>query len=125
MLPAGFACGLETPPRGALDMLLPAMSVMLAQRLYVEIELYRERAHVVVLPPPCPQHVQPIDFSHAGELIDRALADSRTVLDGLGASPSPTERLRPHSHETREPFGAQSRSEVLTVPKPTAVRESR
>ena len=32
VLPAGFACGLEAPPRGALDMLLHAMSVMLAQR---------------------------------------------------------------------------------------------
>jgi hypothetical protein len=33
--------------------------------------------------PPCPQRVQPIDFSHAGELIDEALADSRTFLDWL------------------------------------------
>jgi NTE family protein len=70
-------------------MLLHAMSVVLAQRLYVEIELYSARARLVVLPPPCPQHVQPIDFSHAGELIDRARADSRAFLDGLDANPSP------------------------------------
>jgi NTE family protein len=121
VLPAGFACGLEAPPRGALDMLLHAMSVMLAQRLYLEIELYRDLAHVVVLPPPCPQHVQPIDFSHGGELIDRALAESRTFLGRAEAVPmpgprsGPAERLRPHSHKTREPSGAQSRSDSLKV----------
>jgi NTE family protein len=118
VLPAGFACDLDTPPRAALNMLLHAMSVMLAQRLYVEIELYREQARIVVLPPPCPQHVQPIDFSHAGELIDRALAESGRFLDSLEADPSPAartrpaKRLRPHSDRdrTRKPSGAQSRS---------------
>jgi hypothetical protein len=90
-------------------MLLHAMSVMLAQRLYVEIELYREHARVVVLPAPCPQPVQPIDFEHGGELIDRALAESRMFLERVDAIPlpglrsSPAERLRPHSHTPREP----------------------
>jgi NTE family protein len=104
VLPTGFSCDLDTPPRGALDMLLHAMSLMLAQRLHVEIELYRERARLVVLPPPCPHHVQPIDFSRAGELIERARGDSRTFLDRLEADPnseaatSQAERLMPHSH---------------------------
>lgn len=131
VLPTGFACDLDAPPRGALDMLLLAMSVMLAQRLRVEIELYRERAHVVVLPPLCPQHVQPIDFSHAGELIDRALAESRTFLDGLDAdsSPdartSPAKRLQPHSDRTRSSSGARSPHYVSRSPKPQATRKSR
>ena len=130
VLPAGFACDLDAPPRGALDILLHAMSVMLAQRLYVDIELYRGRARVVVLPPPCPQRVQPIDFSHAGELIHRALADSRTFLDGLDANPSPdartspAKRLRAHSDRPREPLAARSRSRPVKSRKPPAVRKS-
>jgi hypothetical protein len=69
---------------------------------------------MVVLPPPCPQHVQPIDFSHAGELIDRARAESRTFLDSLHGDPSleartsPAKRLRAHSDRIREPLAAPS-----------------
>jgi NTE family protein len=131
VLPAGFACDLDVPPRGALDMLLHAMSVILAQRLYVEIELYRARARLIVLPPPCPQHVQPIDFSHAAELIDRALAESRTFLDGLDADPSPdnatsqAKRLQPHSDRTREPIGVPSPRRLAHSRRPTATRKSK
>lgn len=133
VLPAGFACDLDEPPRGALDMLLHAMSVILAQRLYVEIELYRAQARVVVLPPPCPQHVQPIDFSHASELIDRALAESRAFLDALDVDPSPdaatrqAKRLQPHSDRSRGSPAAQRRKRgPVTEPirSPTSRRGS-
>jgi NTE family protein len=113
VLPTGFSCDLDAPPRAALNMLVHAMSVMLAQRLYVEIELYRERARVIVLPPPCPQHVQPIDFSHAGELIDRALAESRTCNPTRTARArrlARTRRLtsrRPENHSQRRDQGRQ------------------
>jgi len=104
VLPTGYACALHAPPRGALAMLLHAMSLLIQQRLHLEIELYRDRAKLVVLPPPCPQEIQPIDFSHAAQLIDRALADSRQFLDCLEqegsamASSAPAERLLPHTH---------------------------
>ncbi|MCW3062970.1 MAG: patatin [Solirubrobacterales bacterium] len=130
VLPAGFACDRDTPPRGALAMLLHAMSVMLAQRLLVDIELYRERARLVVLPIPCPQHVLPIDFSHAAELVDCALAESRSFLDSLEANPlpgaptSPAKRLEPHSHRSRKPSGAQSPSHVAKSRKPPATRKT-
>jgi NTE family protein len=114
VLPAGFACDLDEPPHGALDMLLHAMSLMLAQRLRVEIELYRKRVRLVVLPPPCPHDVRPIDFSHATELIDGALAASRMFLDDLEANPSPdartrpANRLEPHLHRrARKPPAAR------------------
>jgi NTE family protein len=131
VLPTGFSCDLDAPPRAALNMLLHAMSVMLAQRLYVEIELYRERARVIVLPPPCPQHVQPIDFSHAGELMDRALAESRTFLDGLEADSSPdartrpARRLQPHSDRPRKTSRAHSPADVSKARKPQPTKRSR
>jgi len=104
VLPTGYACTLHEPPRGALAMLLHAMSLLIQQRLHLEIELYHDRAKLVVLPPPCPQEIQPIDFAHAGQLIESALADSRTFLDWLEhedsaeASVAPAERLVPHTH---------------------------
>jgi NTE family protein len=104
VLAAGFACDLTEPPHGPLDMLLHAMSVMLAQRLRIEIVLYRKHVRLVVLPPPCPHDIRPIDFSHADELIEGALTASRTFLEGLDANPSPSartspaKRLEPHAH---------------------------
>jgi NTE family protein len=102
VLPTGFACDLEAPPRGALAMLLHAFTILTQQRLHLEIELYRDLAHLVVLPPPCPQPVPPIDFSHSAELIEQARRDGRAFLDSLErsarASTEPAERLVPHTH---------------------------
>ncbi len=105
VLPTGYACALHEPPRSALAMLLHAMSLLMQQRLHLEIELYRDRARLIVLPPPCPQDIQPIDFAHADQLIGRALADSRRLLDSLEhngsarRAASPAERLVPHRHD--------------------------
>ena len=102
VLPTGIACDVTSPPRGALAMLLHAVTIITQQRLHLEIELYRERARLVVLPPPCPQPVQPIDFSHAAELIEQSLEDGRLFLDSLDGSTRGTarhaKRLLPHTH---------------------------
>jgi NTE family protein len=102
VLPTGIACDLTAAPRGALAMLLHALTILTQQRLHLEIELYRERAQLVVLPPPCPQRVQPIDFSHGAELIEQALQDGRAFLDSLDGSArdstGPAKRLLPHTH---------------------------
>jgi NTE family protein len=104
VLPTGFACALTAHPRGALAMLLHAESLLIQQRLHVEIELYRDRADLVVLPPPCPQPIQPIDFAHADELIERSLSESRTYLnwieqtDTMDAATAPADRLVAYAH---------------------------
>jgi NTE family protein len=102
VLPTGIACDLTTAPRSAPAMLRHALVVLTQQRLYLEIELYRNRAHLVVLPPPCPQPVQPIDFSHGAELIKHALRDGRAFLDSIEGtardSTEPAKRLLPHGH---------------------------
>ena len=120
ILPTGYACALHHAPRGALAMLLHAMSLLIQQRLRLEIELYRDQAKLVVLPPPCPQEVQPIDFSRADQLIARALGDSRAFLDWLdehrgssAASALPAERLLPHAHGL-ESSAARTRSNRMT-----------
>jgi NTE family protein len=120
VLPTGHACALHDAPRGALAMLLHAMSLLIQQRLHLEIELYRNQAKLIVLPPPCPQEVQPIDFSHADRLIARALGDSRAFLDWLdehrevlAASALPAQRLLPHAHRL-ESSAARTRSDQMT-----------
>ena len=85
VLPTGNACDLPDPPRGAVAMLLHAMSLLVMRRLLIEVEMLRDRAELIVLPPPCPLTIAPIDFSHADELIRRGYEDAGEYLNELEA----------------------------------------
>ena len=85
VLPTGNACALDEPPRGALAMALHALSLLTQRRLIDDIETHKHSAKLIVLPPPCPLSIQPIDFAHAGLLIELAYADACEFLDGGGA----------------------------------------
>ena len=101
VLPTGHACALETPPRSALGMALHALSLLTHSRLIADIELHRHDAKLIVMPPPCPLAVAPIDFAHAAKLIERSAHDSRAFLQDGGAN-SPPIRMRMHRHATAE-----------------------
>ena len=101
VLPTGNACDLPEPPRGAVAMLLHAMSLLVMRRLLVDVEMLRDRAELIVLPPPCPLTIAPIDFSHADELIRRGYEDSRDYLDAVEAGDAPvplTMAMHAHRH---------------------------
>ena len=83
VLPTGTACDLEEPPRGALGMLLHSMSLLVMGRLQVEVELLRDRAVLIVLPPPCPLSGFADRLSRSEELIRRGLEGSRDHLARL------------------------------------------
>jgi NTE family protein len=103
VLPTGNACDLPEPPRGAVAMLLHAMSLLVMRRLLVEVEMLRDRAELIVLPPPCPLTIAPIDFSHADELIRRGYEDSSEYLDAVAAGHAPVPlTMAMHAHR-REP----------------------
>ena len=97
VLPSGHSCALEQPPSSALGMALHALTLLTQSRLIADVELHRDNAKLVVLPPPCPLGIQPIDFGHADELIERSLADARAFLDRGGAE-RPTIRMHMHRH---------------------------
>src|SRR4051794_5183611 len=63
VLPTGYACDLEEPPRSALAMLVHATSVLTHHRMHADVRALREVCDLVVLPPPCPLSVAPFDFS--------------------------------------------------------------
>jgi NTE family protein len=110
VLPSGHACALEQPPASALGMALHALTLLTHSRLIADIELHRDRAKLVVLPPPCPLGIQPTDFAHADELIERSLADARAFLDTGGAERPPI-RMHIHRHGTPRP-GKKRRAAV-------------
>jgi NTE family protein len=106
VLPSGAPCELKEAPRGALPMLLYATGLLIGHRLQAELALVSPAVDVVVLPLPCPLHVQPTDFSHADELIDRGRRDARSYLRAREVGP---ERLRRRRAVPRRPAkGARS-----------------
>ncbi|HKY78190.1 MAG TPA: patatin-like phospholipase family protein, partial [Acidimicrobiia bacterium] len=99
ILPAGVACALDRPPRGALASALHALSVLIEQRLILEVTYLADRAELHVLPPLCPLGVASFDFRHAAELIDRARRASRAWLAAEGTGQARPERfLSLHRH---------------------------
>jgi NTE family protein len=83
VLPTGRTGELDAPPRGALGMVLHGINLLVHRRLTDDIVRYGREVELIVLPPPLPVEVQPIDFGQARSLIDRALAVSRKFLDEL------------------------------------------
>jgi NTE family protein len=78
---------------------LHAISLLTHRRLLDDIERHRADAHLIVMPPPCPLNIQPIDFAHADELIDVALLDARQFLDSGGEAREPI-RMHMHRHSS-------------------------
>jgi NTE family protein len=97
VLPTGHACALREPPRGALALALHAISLLTQRRLIEDIQRHEDDARLVVLPPPCPLGIQPIDFGRAEELMSRALGDAREFLEEAGERRPPI-RMRMHRH---------------------------
>jgi NTE family protein len=105
VLPTGTSCERPEAPHGAVAMLLHAMSLLVMRRLLLEIEALSDRAELIVLPPPCPQAITPIDFSHTDELIRRGYESTREYLDGVGAPLTPRSVGVPEA-ELGEPVSA-------------------
>jgi hypothetical protein len=97
--------------QGALALALHAISLLAQRRLIDDVEQHRKNAQLVVLPPPCPLHTQPIDFNHAHERIDRALTDARKFLDG-GGEERPPIRMRVRRHGSATTDLAQERDKA-------------
>jgi NTE family protein len=99
VLPCGYACALATPPKGALAVALQGLSLMVQNRLRLDVDHYSTRTDLHVVPTLCPLHVSPTDFSQARRLI--AEADSST-MEWL-ADPTVGQRPGLHEHPPADP----------------------
>ena len=108
VLPAGVACALPRPPRSALGTAVHALTLLIEQRLALDVAAFHERVDLVVLPPLCPLAVSSADFRHADRLIDRAhVATGRWLDAGNHRLPHPERFLSLHHHD-RRPVGADA-----------------
>lgn len=103
VLPAGVACALKAPPRSALSTALHAISLLIEQRLVLDVAAYHDEVELIVLPPLCPLAVSSADFSHADELIGRARRATHGWLDDGGdRRPHPERFLSLHTHRAHQ-----------------------
>jgi len=80
VLPTGYACALERPPRSALEMGIHAVTLAIQQRLIADVAALQGSMDLRVAPPLCPLAVSPIDFTHTALLIERARDATATWL---------------------------------------------
>jgi len=99
VLPTGYACALEFPPAGAVANALHALTLLIARQLLSELEGLDQRIDYFVLPPLCPLHGSPYDFSQTNQLIARAMESTSAWLDEGGLErPRVHEQLGLHKH---------------------------
>jgi NTE family protein len=99
VLPTGFACALESPPRGAIANALHALTLLIASQLVADLKALPSGVEYRVVPSLCPSATSPFDFTRAAELIERA--EQQTIswirADGLNDRTIPMS-LAPHTH---------------------------
>lgn len=99
VVPAGFACDLSEPPSTPLDAAAHAITLLLEQRLVIEVAHFADEVEIIVAPPLCPLSVNAVDFGHAGELIDRFHANTHAWLEaGNDRLPHQARFLALHHH---------------------------
>jgi NTE family protein len=99
VLPTGYACALEEAPSSPLGSALQALTLLIEQRLILEVAHFAADVDIRVLPPLCPLSVSAVDFRHGALLVDRARAATERWLDEGGPRLSHPERfLSLHGH---------------------------
>jgi len=79
-------------------MALHALTLAINQRLAVDVARFEEDVDVRVIPPLCPTRINPADFSHSAELIDRSHAITRKWLAARHPVTGQAALLEPHRH---------------------------
>jgi len=97
VLPTGYACALDEPPRSALAMVVHAFTLATQRRLIDDVRRLQNEIDLRVAPPLCPVSVSPVDFSRSAELVDRARRATRSWLDADRAADQARDLL-PHRH---------------------------
>ncbi len=99
VLPTGFGCALDMPPRSTIGTALHAITLMIARQLVSDLDSIAGAAEIITVPPLCPLNCSPYDFSQSEELIKRAAESTEKWLATNGLEPGAIPRaLRAHHH---------------------------
>lgn len=96
VLPTGYSCAMPESPKGALAMAMHAFTLAINQRLAIDVARFEQTADVRVVPPLCPVHNSPIDFSRSAMLIERSHQSTRRWLSTRRRVTGQADLLEPH-----------------------------
>jgi NTE family protein len=109
VLPTGYACALDRAPTTAVASALHALTLLIEQRLILDVATYAPVADIRVIPPLCPLNVASIDFRYGALLVERARTSATRWLDHDGPSRAHPERfLSLHHHHLTPPTSCPS-----------------
>lgn len=100
IIPTGFACAGNEPPKGAVANVLHALTLLIARQMTSELETIDPEIEYYVVPPLCPLLGSPYDFSRTAEHIQRAIDQTGTWIaqGGLHKREKIPGEMRPHNH---------------------------
>lgn len=99
VLPTGYACAMNQPPRSAVGRMLHAITLLVARQLRQELEHIPEGVRIRMAPTLCPLAISPHDFSASTELINRSCESTRRWLAAGGLKRQANAReLATHHH---------------------------
>lgn len=109
VLPTGYSCALEAPPKGAIAVALQSFNILIMRQLIGALQRFRQQAEILIVPPPCPLAASPYDFGAAAELIERAATETELWLDGgVEVVDGVPHQLPPHTHRSgADPYGSR------------------
>ena len=81
VFPTGYTCDRREVPSNLIEMVLTSYSYMQHQKLATDIELYKDKVNLKIIPPLCPVKVSPNDFSKSEELIKRTYESTQKWLE--------------------------------------------
>ena len=99
VLPTGFPCAVRATPDSITATVMHTFALLIARQLVSEIPVCRRVTSLRIVPPLCPMHVAPHDFSQAKELIRGATAQTVAWIaaGGLESDDTPA-AMHPHGH---------------------------
>lgn len=104
VLPTGYACALRHAPVSAVASALHALTLLIEQRLILDVARFAPVADIRVIPPLCPLNVTSVDFRYGTVLIERARISTEGWLTANGTSrPHPERFLSLHHHRITPP----------------------
>lgn len=116
LLPTGTPCALAAAPASALGTAVHALSLLIQDRVALDVARHRDTVSIRLLPPLCPVHTSAIDFAHAAALIARARkASAHWIESGDIELPAPERFLATHDH------GPIARQRDLPLPRSEAL----
>jgi NTE family protein len=87
VLPTGFSCTVENPPRSAVAMVLHSWNLLIARQLVLDARRFANAVELIVVPPLCPLLVSSYDFSQTEQLIRRAAQKTERWINEGGLAP--------------------------------------